>query len=294
MTIAYRFIIITVGSKIVASFSLICQVLSGFLDSIEVFMRTVHKALNLLKLFSVTESEMGLSEMARRARLDKATTHRLLTSLQDHGFVEQHPESRKYRLGTEPLHLARIREASFPVSTVIQPVMDSLTAETGETSHVSLLAGDRLAVIGAVESPRSSRVSLDNDSILPFHATASGIVFLAFADPDWTDRVLTAPLAGLTDQTVTSPDRLRKLIAAARRDGVAEGDQGYEAEVFGIAAPLFDRTGQVCGAVAVATPSSRVTAKLKKTIKAALRPAAIAITQGMGGVVHPTLLAKAA
>ncbi|MFT5111764.1 MAG: DNA-binding IclR family transcriptional regulator [Parasphingorhabdus sp.] len=70
-------------------------------------MQTTDKALSLLSQFSESRPQIGLSEFARLARFDKATTRRLLISLIRNGLVEQHPETRKYRLGASILSLAR-------------------------------------------------------------------------------------------------------------------------------------------------------------------------------------------
>ncbi|WP_292300165.1 helix-turn-helix domain-containing protein, partial [Mesorhizobium sp.] len=57
------------------------------------------KAVSLLELFTLQESEIGLSDLARRAGLDKATARRLLMALAAHRLIEQEPHSRRYRLG---------------------------------------------------------------------------------------------------------------------------------------------------------------------------------------------------
>ena len=44
-------------------------------------MSTVGKAVSLLELFTLHEPEIGLSDLARRAGLDKATARRLLMAL---------------------------------------------------------------------------------------------------------------------------------------------------------------------------------------------------------------------
>ena len=76
-------------------------------------MNSVDRALGLLRHFSVQTPEYGLSALARVSGNDKTTTLRCLTALERNGIVEQHPETKKYRIGFAPLHLSRIREKSF-------------------------------------------------------------------------------------------------------------------------------------------------------------------------------------
>lgn len=246
-------------------------------------MRTVEKALRLLDHFDERHPELGLSALARLAGLDKATTLRMLGDLAAAGLVEQSPATRGWRLGAGLLRLARIREATHPVTTVLQPILDRLVVETGETAHASLRAGRDLATVGVAESPRAARVIIEPGLMLPLHATASGLAYLAFARPEVRAEALARPLPAHTATTPTTPERLALAIARAQAHGHGEADQTYEAEVIGLARPLFGPDGFACGAIAVATPASRLDDALRATILAALARAAPEASRGLGG-----------
>jgi IclR family transcriptional regulator, acetate operon repressor len=224
---------------------------------------TVAKALSLLNHFSEAEPEIGLSELARRAGIDKATVHRMLLVMCDSGILEKRDDTRGYRLGAGVLRLARVREAAFPLSQAFQQALDRLSAEIGETAHASLISGQALATIGISESNRGSRVSLVAGEILPFHCTASGLAVLAYSRPELVERVLREPLARRTRRTITDPDVLRGCLQDLGRAGFAEADQTNEDDVHGIAVPVFDLDGSVLGAVALATPAHRMTPDLR-------------------------------
>lgn len=250
-------------------------------------MRTVEKALRLLDLFDDQHPDLGLSEMARLSGMDKATVLRMLTDMAATGLVEQDMQTRHWRLGAGVLRLARLREAAFPVSRVLTPILEQLAQDTGETAHASLKAGRDLGTVGVAESTRPTRVSLEPGLVLPLHATASGIAFTAFAHPDLREQVLARPLSGVTRATPTSRAALSDLIALARSRGYAVADQTFESEVYGIAMPLFGPDGFAVGALAVATPSSRISETHVSAILAALAPAARQASLGMGGRIPP-------
>lgn len=255
---------------------------------------TVAKALTLLEHFSEDEPELGLSDLARRSGIDKAAVHRMMGAMAESGLVEQQADTRLYRLGAGVLRLARVRETAFPINSIVQPVLDALSAETGETAHASLISGRALANVATCESKKGSRVSLVAGEVLPFHSTASGLATLAFADAALLGRVLKAPREARTRFTVTEADALREQVDTAQRNGFAESDQTNEEDVNGIAAPIFDRTGKACGAVSVSTPSHRMTETQRKlSIGAALR-AAEAITAGLGGQIPRGYAARVA
>lgn len=246
-------------------------------------MRTVEKALKLLDLFTVVAPEWGLSEIARQAGLDKATALRMLAALVRHGMLEQHPETRKYRLGPTVLKLARVRETAFPAATTMQPVLKRLARLTGETVHASLATGDHLMTIAIAEPQRATWVHVDPSEPLPFHATASGIVYLAFAPPGMADALLDSGiLAACTPHTHTAPEILRTDIEEARRRGYAIARKSFEDEVIGIAAPVFDWSGAAQGAIGVASVASRVTPESERKVASGVVSAGIEVTRAMG------------
>ena len=253
-------------------------------------MQTVDKAMKLLGYFTPAEPEIGLSDLARLAAYDKAATRRFLVALQKHGFIEQNPANRKYRLGAAFLHFAQVREATQPLVSVVTPLLDALTETTGETAHASHYSAGALISVGVRESTKATRVHMDPSEILPLHATASGLVYLAYSPEGAVDDAIGAGLTAHTQHTITSAGKLRKAIADIRRAGFAVAGQSFEDEVTGIAMPFFDQSATAVGALAVATPSSRMTAEAKDMIVAELHRAALTATRGIGGVPHPDFL----
>lgn len=248
--------------------------------------KTVGKALHLLALFSPEKAEYGVSDLARAAKMDKATTIRILASLMAGGLIEQHPETKRYRLGIAVLHLARIREASFPMIAVLQPILEKLTLEVGESTHACLFSGRHMTTIAIAEPHRSTRVFIDPAQPLPVHATASGLVYLAFADQPAVNDVLRQlrALKTYTDETVRSEEGLLRRLGEIRKSGCAKSSRSFEDDVTGIAAPIFDWHGKVQATISAACVSTRMTQKLEREIEFAVLNAAIVATREMGGV----------
>jgi IclR family transcriptional regulator, acetate operon repressor len=253
---------------------------------------TVNKALELLNHFGQSKPEIGLSDMARLAGCDKATTHRLLTTLAAHGLVEQSPTSRLYRLGAGTLRLARLREASFPLSSVVEPVLQNLSDKTGETVHASLIAGHSLATVGLIASQKTIHVTMGAGDSLPFHATASGISILAFLPDGQAESILKNNLAAYTKHTLTQARDVARLVQRARQRGYAVSEQSFEADVIGVASPFFSVDGTVQGAMAVATPAHRMTRDVKSATIRAVCEAALAVTYKFGAEPPPQFAAS--
>src|SRR2546429_9780446 len=61
-------------------------------------VQSLDRALEILRLLG-SEPEMRVTDLARRLEVHKSTVFRLLSTLQEHGLVEQNPTTEKYRLG---------------------------------------------------------------------------------------------------------------------------------------------------------------------------------------------------
>ncbi|MBR0725533.1 IclR family transcriptional regulator [Bradyrhizobium manausense] len=222
-------------------------------------MSTVEKAISLLNFFTEEEPEWGLSEIARQAQFDKATTRRLLVALASCGLVEQHTVTRRYQLGAGLLRLARVRESHFPLLQVAVPIIRDVATSTNETVHLSEFGARGLVTVHVEESTKANRVSVAAGQLLPLHATASGIAFLACSPPELVRSCLRKSLTAFTRHTLVQPKRLQDAITAAAAQGYSRGEQGFEDGVFSVAAPILGLDGFALGSVAVAMPLSRST-----------------------------------
>lgn len=246
-------------------------------------MKTIDKAMNLLNFFTTETPEFRLVDIARASGLDKVTAMRVLNSLVSGGLLEQHPETRKYRLGTAILRLARIRETSFPMISTLQPIVDQLSEETGESGHASLASGAGLTTIALCEPNRSTRVWIDPTQVLPFHATASGIVYLAHLPTEEATSLLARTSdRRYTDETATR-EELRRRIQEARRLGYARAIGGFEVDTAGFAAPVFDWHGKVIATMGLACVRSRFDEANDSHLIKAVVSAANAATRAFGG-----------
>lgn len=246
-------------------------------------MGTVDKALHLLSFFTVPKPEWGLSDLSRSSGYDKATVLRLLNSLMVGGFVEKDAAAKTFRLGAAVLRLARIREASSPFVSVVKTPADCLSAKIQESVHVCMPERETLATVYVVEPQRATRVYVDPSQPLPYHATASGLAFLAFAGPATVDATFSRiDLHAHTEHTITSHAALTERLAQIHEAGYAISTSSFELETVGIASPIFDASGCAIATVAAACLALRMTPELELGIAAAVTGAAIEITRALG------------
>lgn len=253
----------------------------------EAELSTVDKALEILELFSESRPALGLSEAARLLDRDKASVLRYLSALERQGFLEQDPYTRSYHLGPAVARLALVREITYPVNHAARNILRKLVDETQETAHLSHYQGDakggQLTHVAFIETAyRGTRVYIDPAEPLPLHAAASGLAYLSACSPEQRARLLAGPLEAVTEATMTDRTAVERAVEEVAARGYAISRGGVEIDVCGIAAPVFNAAGGVCGAVAVAAPQARVTPVTEPVIAAAVRSAAAAISRHYG------------
>ena len=262
----------------------LCQTFFKFRWKGPLDLSSATKTLELMAYFSTTRPEIGLSQLCKLAKRDKATTHRHLQALEKKGFVEKSPITKQYRLGPVVLQLAQTREATVPRKAGVQAPLFDLADATGETSHVTVLSGTTVYELMSCDSPKHGTRAIIDIQTFPLHATASGLCALAFGPEALIDVALNE-LQPFTRTTATTSEDLHAMVEAIRNTGFGRADRSFEDDVQGLSAPIFDQTGHFAGAVSVASVAARFTPDMERIIKTQLVITARQISNNWGGTI---------
>lgn len=247
-------------------------------------MKTVDKAFTVLDQFSMEQTEIGLSELSRMADLDKAATRRLLVALSKHGFIEQVADTRKYRLGHGFLRLARIREATVPIVRAAQEVADWMLERANETVHLSVPGTQGMTTIAHRLPRRGNVINIIPSEVLFYHATASGLAYLAFANETTRNKIMSQPRAQITGATVTSRAELTKLINLFRKQGYSQTASSFEVDVASIAMPFFRDATDPAGSIALALVKNDLTDARRDALLPLLREGVARMESALTGL----------
>src|SRR5574337_514232 len=175
-------------------------------------LRTVQKALGLLRLFVSHGPRLSFQDLATFSRLHRNSVYRLVDTLVEAGFL-QGDGRRIYRLGPVLATLGAIVEESRNVRSVALPMLQQLADETAESVQISVVDGDEVVFIEGIDSPQPVRHHIQLGKRQPLHAGASALVLLAYLPTDRVRGILAGPLVAVTPNTVTNPKQLRRELA---------------------------------------------------------------------------------
>lgn len=223
-------------------------------------VESLARGLRLLAAFTPGEPELSLTALAERTGVASGTAHRLLATLVSLGYVEQDPESRRYRPGLRVLDLGFAALSRRGLREVATPVLRELHIQIGETVNLAILDGSDVVFIERFESRDIIGTRLSVGSRLPAHCTSLGRCILAYMPPEERRAILSrGALVAMTPKTLTSVPALEADFARTLERGYAIIDEELSVHHRGVAAPVLDRQGTVVAAVSIALMASRVT-----------------------------------
>ncbi len=215
-------------------------------------VRSVRRALGILRAFRVSERALALGEIAQRAQLDKATARRLLRTLMAERLVEQNGATKAYSLGLGVLELAAGLTPCEDLRQRAQVVLAAIAEATGATAFLGVVHDDAGLCIGRVDG--DSEIRLRAWSIggrLKLNSGAGPRVLMAHLPPEERARLLALPLEALTPSSPTDPAELATRLEMIRARGWELAIDDVVEGIASLGVPVHDGAGKVIAAISI-------------------------------------------
>jgi DNA-binding IclR family transcriptional regulator len=222
-------------------------------------VQSVVRSFDLLEAVAGAD-EVGLVELANRTGLQPSTTHRLLATLIECGYVVQDPQTSRYRLSHKVVELAGGPEHRIErLRTAVRPHLVAIRDATEETTNLCVLDRFTVVYVDQAESWHAVRMLTEIGRRVPAHACGAGKVMLAHHPPEAIGGLLARePFARLTPHTLRTAAELEAELERARTRGYAIDDEEFEDGVACVAAPILGPRGEVVAAISVSGPAARL------------------------------------
>jgi IclR family transcriptional regulator, KDG regulon repressor len=246
-------------------------------------VKSLGKGLQILDRLGESPTGLGITELSEALKAPKSSVHRLITTLEAQGYAFFDGATSKYVLGGRIARLGEQLTRQSSLLTFGVPMLEKLTRECGEASHLAILEGSEVVYISHEESKEPIRVSFDMGHRAPAHCTALGKVFLAaLSDSDIRMFYKNGKLPQFTPRTIRRLPDLLAEIAAARKDGVAYDREEYMTGLQCIAAPIRDFSSRTVAAVSLSVFKHKMTGPRRAFFKRALLRASVEVSEKLG------------
>ena len=142
-------------------------------------MSSLETAVTILQCFTAATPDLAVSEVSKRVGVPKSTVSRVLRAMAANGLVEQHPGTRRYRVGLLPFRLGQLYQAHVKVLEMVEAETAGLVEATGFTGYVSVLNGADIVILRSRHGRYPVRMMLESGYRVAAFTTAVGKVLLA-------------------------------------------------------------------------------------------------------------------
>ena len=211
------------------------------------FAPAAEASAKIITFLAQCKQEIGISEISRGTGINKNMVFRILNTLENEGWI--YCNEQKYSLTLLLFGLASKPVSRLSINTVATPVLYDLLSETGESTYLGVLNGDKVLYIQHFDGVNDVRVAGRLGGEYDLHCSAPGKVLLAYADNEFIEEYISTSLEKRTKNTITEREILLSELEKIRKNGYATDCEEFGNGITCVAAPIFDYAGKTVGCV---------------------------------------------
>jgi IclR family KDG regulon transcriptional repressor len=246
-------------------------------------IRSIGKAFTVLQLIG-QEKESGIAGMVKQLKWKKSTVHRIASSLEELGYLEQNPLTLKYRLSLKLFSLGNLTKTRLNLHAAALPFLEKLQRDTGESIYLGVMDRHEVVYVEHLPSQHLLQPLVQVGSRAPLHCTAIGKALLSDLSVDELRTIFrTSGLKKPTPNTLSTLKAVKKALVEIRKTGFAIDNEEYHLGIRSIAAPIRDGAGRVIAGISVAGPTVRLDLQNLKKMGDLLKRTAESISRSLKG-----------
>ncbi|WP_046471359.1 IclR family transcriptional regulator [Allosalinactinospora lopnorensis] len=247
----------------------------------------LRRGLDILELLIGEDEGLRVPEITERLGLPRATTHELVNTLVDRGYLTASKATGGVALGVKALRLGAAYESGLDLATVGRECAAEVAAACGETVQVVVRDAGFAVFIVRIDSTHSIRLVSQVGSRLPVSCTAGGKALLSALPRAELDALFPddGALQKMTQNSIDTRERLLADLNVARERGWAEENCESNEHVACVAAPVYDRLDACVAAMSISVPIVRWSDTQKQRYVELVLGGAEAMSQRLGAPV---------
>jgi DNA-binding IclR family transcriptional regulator len=242
----------------------------------------VTKACLLIEVLS-TRKSWELNELSKVVGLPKTTVHRMLLTLEGNGYIVQEKQRGEYSLSFKLFSIGSRMLQHSNLVDIARPYCVKLLEAVDETVNLCVVSGTEMLVVDKQVTTQGLRQDSVIGSSFPLFQSASGKIFLAFAEEAEARKVLQL----ISDQfgplhTESAMQELVTELERVHQTGIAYDYEEVYKGVRCVAAPIYDFQNKLVATLSVSVPTVRLTGASAAKIEKNIIEASVKISQRLG------------
>jgi DNA-binding IclR family transcriptional regulator len=256
-------------------------------------VKSLNLALDVIEAVAAAQEDIGVTDLAVRLGLTKATVFRHLQTLVERNYLAQDARTARYRLGIQCQLLAQSSSNRIDLRSASEEVAQWLREETGLSVVVSAVRARSVVVLTTLTTKGTLQIGVRPGSELSLQSSAQGRAALAFGRPALMKVARNQSWDAFTPCTIMDWDELDAMIERVRVQGWADAPEELALGLNAIAAPVFDDGADCVGTIAVVGLIHNLPRTVDPAVTEALLAAARRVSAQLGHVADRTTLVGA-
>ncbi|WP_201274092.1 IclR family transcriptional regulator [Microvirga brassicacearum] len=216
-------------------------------------VRSVERAVALLRAFTPDRPRLSLTELAQIAELDKGTARRILHTLSMTGLVSFDPRAQRYMLDAGICEIASAVQVGLDLREIASPILAEVTELTSASAFLWVHHDDAALCVDRVRAPlfHIDATWFAVGARTALNCGAGPRIILAYISDEERERSLAGEMPRRTPLSETAPAKLRKAAGSIREKGWELAQDDFYIGLAALGVPIFDRGGGFAGAVSI-------------------------------------------
>ena len=231
-----------------------------------------------------TQTNSSLNDLALHVGMPPPTAHRILSTLESHGFVQFDGDTQRWSIGIEAFRVGSTYLGGTNLIECSMGVLRTLMEKTGETANLAIADKGDVVFLSQVETHNPIRAFFRPGTRGFMHASGIGKALLASMKRKQVEKILEKRgCPSFTDKTLTTPSALFDNLAAIQERGWSLDDEERYLGMRCIAACVYNAFGESIAGISVSGPTARFNDESVAEIAPLVVKAASDVTRLIGG-----------
>jgi len=246
-------------------------------------VQALDRGLTLLRELAKARN-IALSDLAVRTEMPVSSTHRILSTLQKHGFVEFDESTQEWMIGIEVFRIGNTYLMRTNLVEAARKTLRRLMEETGETANLGIADSGDVVFVDQVETQNPIRAFFGPGTRGHMHSSGIGKSLLADMPQREVEKIMR--LKGqpeFTQKTLTSLEELHNDLNQTRKRGWSIDDEERYSGMRCVASSVYNSFGEAIAGISVSGPTVRFPNHVISELGPKVKRAADEVTSAIGG-----------
>jgi IclR family acetate operon transcriptional repressor len=219
-----------------------------------------------------------------RTEMPASSTHRILTTLQKHGYVEFDEATQEWMIGIEAFRIGNTYLVRTNLVEAARKTLRRLMEETGETANLGIADNGDVVFVDQVETQNPIRAFFTPGTRGHMHSSGIGKSLLADMLRRDVEKIIGKKgQPEFTPKTLTSSEALFRDLDVTRKRGWSIDDEERYSGMCCVASNIYNTFGEAIAGISVSGPTVRFPNHVISELGPKVKRAAEEVTSAIGG-----------